>query len=352
MAKSPPTRHRITIRDVARSCEVDISTVSRILNNRFENFSASEEKIRLVHATAKQLGYRPNRFAQSLRSQRSTFIAVSFPGIKKESFDAADGGDPDDSIMLGGNMMMGIVHGAFISDYQTLMLPRLENSPGPLDAEQIVPEIVAGTIYTMPTILHQEYASLHQAQRPVVLMGRCPDGYDIPSCDIDNVSEARRLTERLIKRGARKIALLLPAPQHFLLAQDRKQGHIEALRAHDLPVREEWLMTDDATAMQPMTSLRACLQAYPELDGVVLGSDWDIPDMIRVLQDVRPDWRQSLKVAAFLWKPEFERDFPELTQLQVRFFQMGLQAARLMVRLLQGEDTGGAVARVPCGLVN
>ena len=50
---------RITLRDVAKSCNLSVPTVSQILNNRASNFS-SEETRRLVRETAERLGYQPN----------------------------------------------------------------------------------------------------------------------------------------------------------------------------------------------------------------------------------------------------------------------------------------------------
>ena len=56
-----------TLKDVARMANVDVSTVSRALNNT--SYVHPDTKAR-VHAAAKELGYHPNVAARALRQGR------------------------------------------------------------------------------------------------------------------------------------------------------------------------------------------------------------------------------------------------------------------------------------------
>ena len=66
---------RITLRDVARSCNLSVPTVSQILNNRASNFS-SEETRRLVRETAEKLGYQPNLGYKLMRGISTKTVAL------------------------------------------------------------------------------------------------------------------------------------------------------------------------------------------------------------------------------------------------------------------------------------
>lgn len=79
---SPPLRP-LTLRDVSEACGVSEMTVSRVLRNRGDVSAATREK---VLATAKKLGYVPNRIAGALASQRVNLVAVIIPSMSNMVF--------------------------------------------------------------------------------------------------------------------------------------------------------------------------------------------------------------------------------------------------------------------------
>lgn len=68
----------ITLKDVARECEVSFSTVSKALRGCSE---ISEETIKLVRNKANEMGYHPNLAAQTLRTNRTHDIGVIFEDV-------------------------------------------------------------------------------------------------------------------------------------------------------------------------------------------------------------------------------------------------------------------------------
>lgn len=67
-----------TLKDVAQLACVDVSTVSRALNN--VSYVHPDTKAR-IYAAAKELGYRPNLMAQALRQGRRHIIGVVVPRL-------------------------------------------------------------------------------------------------------------------------------------------------------------------------------------------------------------------------------------------------------------------------------
>ncbi len=68
-----------TIKDVARLCNVSVTTVSMILNNKPVR-TTSETRERVL-ATAKELGYTPNQLAVALLTKKSRTIGLILPNI-------------------------------------------------------------------------------------------------------------------------------------------------------------------------------------------------------------------------------------------------------------------------------
>ena len=74
-----------TLKDVAKKACVDVSTVSRALNNT--SYVHPETKARIV-AAAKELGYRPNANAQALATQSSDTLGVVVMDVSDPFFGA------------------------------------------------------------------------------------------------------------------------------------------------------------------------------------------------------------------------------------------------------------------------
>lgn len=63
----------VTLKEIARECNVSATTVSNILNGKAK---ASEETKKMVLEKVKETGYRPNYIAQGLRTQRTRMIGI------------------------------------------------------------------------------------------------------------------------------------------------------------------------------------------------------------------------------------------------------------------------------------
>ena len=80
---STSNRRTLTLRDVSEASGVSEMTVSRVLRQRGDVSAATREK---VLATAKRLGYVPNKIAGALASQRVNLVAVIIPSLSNMVF--------------------------------------------------------------------------------------------------------------------------------------------------------------------------------------------------------------------------------------------------------------------------
>ena len=71
-------RKRTSLKDLAKELGVSIATVSRALRNSPEIGKEMQEKVKTL---AKQLNYRPNPFARSLRREAPKVIGVVVPNL-------------------------------------------------------------------------------------------------------------------------------------------------------------------------------------------------------------------------------------------------------------------------------
>jgi DNA-binding LacI/PurR family transcriptional regulator len=74
--KVPPTERKVTLKTIARHLSLTAGTVSAALNNSPAARAIPEHTKQRILAAAKELNYRPNYFARSLRLQRTYTIGV------------------------------------------------------------------------------------------------------------------------------------------------------------------------------------------------------------------------------------------------------------------------------------
>ena len=85
-------KRRTSLKDLAEQLGVSIATVSRALRNSHE---VGEDMKQKVQDLAKRLNYRPNPFAQSLRSEAPRMIGVVVPNLVTHYYAAVLSGIED-----------------------------------------------------------------------------------------------------------------------------------------------------------------------------------------------------------------------------------------------------------------
>lgn len=328
---------KITIKDVAASCQVSAPTVSRILNDRLDKFPVRADTIERVRRVAAEMGYIPNRFAQSLRSRRSRFIGLSIPyetlSPEEREVNLASLMNPTFSQLFYGALDAAMTHG-----YNIVMLPRHEvtSAPGSLRPQEIFPDILDGLLYLTPTATHSEYLDLYNNQPNMVLMGRCPMNSALPCCDIDNVQETRHLTNHLIEAGARELALALPLPESFYVMRDRVEGYRLALRDQGLSFRPE-LVTHNEWNDSFYQTILDLLRRQPEIDGILMGETY-IHQTIQAVRDVGKRVPEDVVFACFGESEAGLYEVPPITAIEIPFFRMAYSATKMLIARIEGSQ--------------
>ena len=76
----------LSIKDIAKKANVSITTVSFILNGKAEKMRISQEMIIKVEKIIKELGFRPNQVARSLRTGNTKTIGLIVEDISNPFF--------------------------------------------------------------------------------------------------------------------------------------------------------------------------------------------------------------------------------------------------------------------------
>lgn len=251
----PPLPHnvlhmnkRVTINDIATACNLNKSTISRILGDRLEGYPLAQKTVDRVRATAKEMGYRPNRLARAAREQRTRLIGIS---VRKTFMHSP--ADPSEEIQqelensqqnLGvfcSNVMM---HPLF-KDYNLMLIDRHEEQDSPLVEADFCTDLIDGMIYKTPSENHSELIEFSGPDFPIVVVDEFPGAREkIPCVGIDNRKVAAKAVTHLIENGRKTILLLMPERlSDIYCIQDRVAGYRDALEAAGIPYRDELVIT-------------------------------------------------------------------------------------------------------------
>jgi LacI family transcriptional regulator len=186
----------ITIRDVARASGFSSTTVSIVLNDApLARYIPATTKSRIQKA-AKKLGYRPNLFARSLRSQRSHAVGLMV-------FDMTD---PYCTLIL-----RGIENSLYQSSYVPI-LTDAHNERGRFERylEMLLDRRVEGLIVLANWLFLDinVLADLEKNSIPTVMIGRELQTQSISSVIVDNEAGAYAAIEHLYVLGHRKVAFI------------------------------------------------------------------------------------------------------------------------------------------------
>lgn len=221
-------QRRTSLKDLADKLGVSIATVSRALRNSHE---VGEEMTQKVKQLAKELNYRPNPFAQSLRKEAPRVIGVIVPNLVTHYYAAVLDGIEDYASKLGYSVISSNSHEDHEREAQAL--------------DNFLNMHVEGIIACLAqdTTDYSHFEQLHEMGVPLVFFARC--------CLEDMFSQvvgngdvaAQEATQHMIETGSRRVAFI-GGPNHLDMVRRRKHGYLEALRENRIPIDRDLVVCD------------------------------------------------------------------------------------------------------------
>ena len=207
-----------TLIDIARVCDVNISTVSRALSDDKRVHSETKKRIQ---TTAKRLGYRPNLAARMLRAKKSQFFW----------FIAPDLGNPVDCDLVEAAALAAADRG------YDLMVSLHLGKQNVFDRiiTAMHSALAGGAIVNRRDI--EDLSVLHGLVSqgfPIVLVDVPIDSMDLPTVTTDHEKAVDALVQACVDEGAKSF-LVLFNPSLNLVDKRRHDATLVALNARGIP---------------------------------------------------------------------------------------------------------------------
>ncbi|WP_026354362.1 LacI family DNA-binding transcriptional regulator [Massilia niastensis] len=311
---------RTTLEQVAAQAGVSIMTASRALSQ--PQLVSEATRIKVEQAVA-ELGYVPNRAARALASAQSHVIVVLVPSLSNLVFTAVLDGIQDAVGPGRYQLLIGNTHYSDAQEEKLLSIYLQSNPDG----------ILLSSLAHSPQVAQMLAAS----KVPVVSMMDLADNTDVLSVGFSQLDAGMAMTRYLIDKGYRRIGFIGAQLDERTLR--RADGYRQAMQAAGLAdQRLEVMVPDSSTIALGAELMGRMLDSVPDVDAVFCCNDDLAHGAIFHCQRQGIRIPEQIAISGFNDLPASAWMMPSLTTIDTPRYQVGYEAASLLLQLIAGKE--------------
>lgn len=314
-------QQRVTIEDVAREAGVSTMTVSRVINNTGR---ISEETRQHVRQIVERLGYRPNRAAQTLVTNRTQMVAFVVPDITNPYFSEIFQGVED--VLRQENYNVLVANGNEMPSREKEILTKLDDST------------VDGLIICSSRLPDDELLPLLEKFPAVVSVTR-PVPKHMASAVVASFETGFRSIKAikyLYSVGYHNVGYIrLNHFDMFVTLEDV----IHELEKDNIYLNPDWCDSCDPKWLAGYKAGRKLLEKNPPLDAIVGGNDLVTLGIMRAALELGYRIPEDLALVGADNILIASQVTPPLTTLAVDKYANGVNAAKLLLSRMAGDKT-------------
>jgi LacI family transcriptional regulator len=321
---------RATIGDVAAQAGVSIATVSRVVNGRY---GVAPDTSSRVQAVIDDLGYESSLVARSLRSRRTNVLGIIVPDLEPFSAELLKGAAR--AIHWSGWELIVYSGGGHLRDqvgWERKYLSRLNGT------------LTDGTILVTPTVVEVSSTA------PVVAVDPHAGMSGLPTVASQNLEGAIMATDYLLGLGHRRIGFIAGRPD-LESARLREQGYRRALEQAGIPFDPNLVRVGAYIKEATEAPAHELLELAEPPTAVFAANDVSAIETMEVARSLGLSIPDDLSVIGFDNIPESALSTPALTTIDQSIQQMGYEAAKLLVGLIDEPDRDPIHLTLPTEMV-
>jgi len=309
-------RHQVTIKDIAKILNISVSTVSRALRDTYDVNAETKEK---VLSLALELNYKPNFNATGLSQGSTHNIGIIIPFITNYYF----------STVLTGIQEVAYENNYNIVIYITNDYPERESS--------IVQNLSVSSLDGLLISVSSNSDSCNQFQElideglPIVFFDRVASNIETSKVMQDDYNGAFEAVEHLIENGYTRIAHIA-GPKGLDFTGKRLNGYLDALKKHDMAVRQEWIVHSGFSQEWGETDTNYLLQSEHKPDAIFAVNDRKAIGAMIALKKNNINVGKEFGVIGFTNDPMCTIISPSLTTIAEPAFNIGKTSCELLLK--------------------
>jgi LacI family transcriptional regulator len=321
MMPNMKSQKHTSLKDIAQALGVSVPTVSRALKDSPDISRALCEKAKWM---AREMNYRPNPFALSLRKNAPRIIGVVVPDIVTHFF----------ASILNGIENMAVKNGYFV--IITTSHESYEHEKR--NVENLVNMRVEGIIacLSQETTDYTHFAELKDINMPLIMFDRVCLTDQFSSVVADGEHSAQIATQHLLDNGCKRVAFIGGA-NHLDIVKRRKHGYLEALRNNKIPIEKELVVCRKIDYEEGKIAAQTLLALPNPPDAILAMNDTLAFAAIEVIKS--HGLRVPNDIALIGYTDEQHANYiePKLSAVSHQTYEMGETACLLLIDQIRGD---------------
>ncbi len=311
----------ITIRYIAKLCNVSPSTVSMVLNQNPKISAKTREKVLRV---INKLDYYPNYYAKMLSKGKTNVIALVLPSLKRIFLD-----------YYFAQSVSGIYETAREKKYDILLIVADEEFVNTGRYISLFKEKrIDGMIYVGSTLNDEYLAEFQELKYPFILLNSYLKNVKLPGVHADAVNGVYNAIEYLIKeRNRRKIAFL-SGPWNVTSTIDKFKGYKKALAKNKIKFRKALVIDGDFSIVSGEKAVNILKEKklLTEIDGIFCCNDLMAKGVIEQLKREKIKIPEDIAVIGYDNHPVCETTTPRITTIEAPIYEISKKACELLIK--------------------
>jgi LacI family transcriptional regulator len=305
-----------TITDVAKLAGVSPVTVSRVINDApLVNLKTRAR----VEQAIRELGYVPNVAAASLRSKRTRSLALILPDVTNTFWTTVARGVEDTAQSRGYSVFLCNTDEDLAKQARYL--------------EFVTSQRVDGVVIAPCGRDAGNLARLRDRDIRTVIVDRCIDGWETDTVRGDSLSGAYALVKHLISLRHRRIAII-SGPHNTSTAEDRVTGYCIALSEAGIAPDPRLIQRGEFRTTSGEELAYQLLDEQPRPTAIFAANNAIAMGVIDAAAKRGLRIPQDLALVCFDDLPSISHLFPFLTVVVQPVYEMGVNAAQLLLSRL------------------
>lgn len=310
----------ITMATVAQHAKVSKSTVSHFLNGRYSHMS--EETKKRIENSIKELDYRPNILARSLKRKTTTTIGVIVAN-SLHTFSA--------------QVIRSIEDLCNETDFHLIVCNADNDSSKERKYIDMLRAKQVDGMIIVPTGDNEEiYNDMVNSKYPVIFVDRSLPNVSIPSVMVNNEMASKLAVQHFIDTGYREISIITNEIDTITPRIERIVGYKKTLESNGIKIEEAYIKALDIKQVQEGLKELLALENPPQ--AILAGNDLTLIEILKYLksQGLRiPKDMAVIGIDDVSFASFFE---PALTIVEQPAFEIGKRATELLMEKIQKVD--------------
>ena len=323
-------KRTVTIRDVAKTAGVSVSTVSRVLNGKADVASDTQDRILSV---IDDMGYTTNLAARSMRSQKNYMVGLIMPDI---------------AYPFAIEVMKGVNQAIAQSEFDLLVYTTGDvRKSGQASHEQKYVSLLTNSI-TDGVIIVAPVAGEYLTNAPIVSIDPLMSNPHYPSVHATNYHGASEAMQYLLDLGHRRIAHISGRAE-LESSNRRLKGYLDSLEKAGVAIDPDLIVAGDYTTGTGAKAARELLSLDCPPTAIFASNDQTAMGVYQVAEEIGLRIPEDLSVIGF--DNIMESKYMGLTSIDQFISEMGFVATQMLIKLINDEPLEAQTYRMQTRLV-